>query len=91
MTTMNICKCLVCGQLAPLYDVVDFNKSCEEYRGQFLPLSGRAIHYARCGSCNYTFAPEFGSWTDQDFLDNIYNEDYIKVDPDYLPESVTSN
>lgn len=81
---MNTFKCLVCVQTAPLYDVVDFNKSCEEYRGQFLPHSGRAIYYARFSGCHYTFASEFASWTDQDFLDNIYNEDYIKVDPDYL-------
>jgi len=91
MKAMNIYKCLVCGQPAPLYDVVDFNKSCEEYRGQFLPLSGHAVYYARCGSCNYTFAPEFGFWTDQDFLEKIYNEDYIKVDPDYLDKRQQEN
>ena len=88
---MNTFKCLVCGQTAPLYDVVDFNKSCEEYRGRFLPHSGRAVYYARCSGCNYTFAPEFGSWTDQDFLENIYNEDYIKVDPDYLDKRQQEN
>lgn len=77
-------KCLVCGESAPLYDVVDFNKSCEEYRGVFLPLSGHPVYYVRCESCNYTFAPEFGSWSDADFLEKIYNQDYVKVDPDYL-------
>lgn len=76
-------KCLICAQAAPLYDVVDFNKSCEENNGHFLPLSGHAVYYARCSNCQYIFAPEFGSWTDQDFLDKIYNADYVKVDPDY--------
>lgn len=88
---MNSYQCLVCGQAAPLYDVVDFNKSCEENRGHFLPLSGHAVYYARCSGCEYTFAPEFSSWTDQDFLEKIYNDDYIKVDPDYLDKRQQEN
>jgi hypothetical protein len=81
---MNTYNCPVCNHAAALYDVVDFNKNCEEHRGFFLPLSGQAVYYARCTSCSYTFAPEFMSWTDQDFIDKIYNEDYILVDPDYV-------
>jgi len=76
-------NCPVCNSMSPLYDAVDFNKNCEENRGLFLPLSGHAIYYARCTFCQYTFAPEFSSWTDQDFLDKIYNQDYLLVDPDY--------
>src|SRR6185312_11993203 len=29
-------RCQVCGGAARLFDVVDFNKSCEEARGKFL-------------------------------------------------------
>ena len=81
---MKTYKCTVCGQPSMLFDVVDFNKSCEEIRGQYLPLLGHGVYYARCTACKYTFAPEFCAWTDQDFLNMIYNDDYVKVDPDYL-------
>ena len=30
---MKTYKCTVCGQQSMLFDVVDFNKSCEEIRG----------------------------------------------------------
>ena len=32
--------CKVCGAPAPLFGVQDFNRSCEELRGRFLPLAG---------------------------------------------------
>lgn len=87
----KIFACPVCARAAELFDVVDFNKNCEENRGLFLPLSGHPVYYARCGTCSYTYAPEFGTWTDQDFLDKIYNHDYIQVDPDYAVHRVLEN
>ena len=79
----NYC-CLICGGPSLLIDVVDFNKNCEEARGLYLPLMGHGVYYVRCSVCNYTYAPEFGSWSSQDFLGMIYNNDYQEVDPDYL-------
>lgn len=76
--------CPVCASPADLYDVVDFNKSCRQNDGVHLPLSGVPVYYRRCPACAYTWAPEFGQWSDQDFLNHIYNEDYEFVDPDYL-------
>jgi hypothetical protein len=32
--------CPVCRGATDLFDVVDFNKNCEEARGVYLPLSG---------------------------------------------------
>lgn len=75
--------CLVCGGTAVLLDVVDFNKSCEEQRGKFLPLSGVPIYYLLCRTCGFLFAPEFAEWTLDDFRSKIYNDGYINVDPDY--------
>jgi len=77
-------KCQICGSETALLDVVDFNKSCEEARGKYLPISGIPIYYTHCPNCSFTFAPEFGQWTEDDFLKRIYNERYIDVDPDYL-------
>ena len=88
---MKTYKCTVCGHHASLFDVVDFNKSCEEIRGLFLPLLGHGVYYVRCENCKYTYAPEFGVWTDKDFLNMVYNDDYVKIDPDYLEVRPRSN
>jgi hypothetical protein len=83
--------CPVCSDPAALYDVVDFNKSCREAEGVRLALAGVPIYYRRCGSCEYTWAPEFRQWADSDFLNHIYNEDYVHVDPDYLSARPQNN
>jgi methyltransferase family protein len=43
--------CKICGDPAPLYGVVDFNRNCEIPNGVKLALSGTPIYYRRCGSC----------------------------------------
>lgn len=84
MENKTVHACPVCGSPAELYDVVDFNKNCRESEGIQLPLCGVPIYYRRCAACEYTWAPEFREWADEDFLNHIYNEDYVHVDPDYL-------
>jgi len=76
--------CPVCNSITHLYDVVDFNKNCEEVRGKFLPISGIPIYYSICSDCKFLFAPYFSSWSDDDFIAKIYNNEYIEIDPDYL-------
>jgi SAM-dependent methyltransferase len=75
--------CHICGREARPFDRLDFNKSCEEEHGTYLPESGTLIDYFRCEGCGFCFAPAFQSWTRDDFLKHIYNTDYIRVDPDY--------
>ena len=77
-------KCPICSGICAPLDVVDFNKSCEEARGNYLPLSGIPVYYFYCNICYYCFAPEFSTWTLNDFELKIYNNDYVTVDPDYL-------
>lgn len=84
-------NCPVCDTTTVLHDVVDFNKSCEEARQHFLPLSGTPIYYERCPGCGFVFAPEFGAWSDHDFQQHIYNERYIDIDPDYVSKRPLSN
>lgn len=76
--------CSVCGHATTPFDVVDFNKSCEEARGLFLPLAGTAIYYFRCSACEFVFAPEICAWNLEQFAERIYNDEYVKVDPDYV-------
>jgi tetratricopeptide (TPR) repeat protein len=83
--------CPVCNAEARMFDVVDFNKNCEESRGKFLPLSGRPIYYHRCVQCAFTYAPEFQRWTDDDFLRHVYNDKYVEIDPDYMSARPLSN
>lgn len=84
-------KCPVCGTLAELLDAVDFNKSCEELRGQFLPPAGIPVHYALCDGCGFCFAPELRRWTLEEFSARIYNDDYLRVDPDYVEARPRTN
>jgi hypothetical protein len=83
--------CPVCATETVIHDVVDFNKSCEEARQLFLPLSGRPIYYHRCPGCAFVLAPEFGQWSDQEFQEHIYNERYIDIDPDYVSKRPMGN
>ena len=76
--------CPVCGGATATHDVVDFNKSCEENRGKFLPHAGIPIEYHRCDACGFCFAPEMYGWTIGEFARRVYNDDYAEVDPDYL-------
>ena len=84
-------SCPVCNNQTILLDVVDFNKNCEEKRGKFLPISGTPIYYNHCSRCSFTFAPEFETWTEKDFLEKIYNDEYVEIDPDYLKARPQNN
>jgi 2-polyprenyl-6-hydroxyphenyl methylase/3-demethylubiquinone-9 3-methyltransferase len=69
--------------VSPLVGTIDFNKSCVEFQGTFLPSRGIAIDYNRCPVCGFLFTAAFDGWSKHDFLETIYNDDYILVDPDY--------
>jgi hypothetical protein len=75
--------CKICGGIAPLYGVADFNKSCEELRGRYLPLLGIPVYYHRCESCGLVFTEALDAWQKADYRKHIYNDRYIEVDPDY--------
>ncbi len=82
-TTTERPPCPVCGAHCDPLGAVDFNKSCEEVRGFHLPPAGRLVGYVICAACNFTFAPEFSTWSPEDFEREIYNEGYSSVDPDH--------
>ena len=76
--------CKICSAPSPLYGVVDFNKSCIEQQGRKLPLSGHPIYFRRCQQCGFTFTTAFDGWDLDAFRRNIYNDEYVVVDPDYV-------
>ncbi len=84
-------RCPVCGAASRLLDSLDFNKSCEEPRGKYLPPAGVTVDYHLCEDCGFCFAPEFREWSAARFRKEIYNDDYVSVDPDYLDARPRSN
>jgi SAM-dependent methyltransferase len=83
--------CPVCREACSLFDVVDFNKSCEEATGKWLRVVGVPVYYARCINCEFCFAPEFSSWSADEFTTWIYNDEYALVDPDYIEKRPRAN
>lgn len=76
--------CKICGTGSRLFDVVDFNKFCSDLEPYYFGRSGIAVEYLRCDNCGLIFTELFDDWTKDDFSRFIYNEDYIKVDGDYV-------
>jgi SAM-dependent methyltransferase len=87
----SLLYCQVCGGASSLLDVVDFNKSCEEARGTFLERAGIPVYYALCGNCGFCFAPEIMTWQLSAFEEKIYNDEYVRVDPDYVEARPRAN
>jgi SAM-dependent methyltransferase len=75
------CKC--CGAPARLFGVVDLNKNCEDRHARVLELSGVPVYYHRCAACGFIFTAAFDHYTPDDFRREIYNQLYVRVDPDY--------
>jgi len=78
-----LCKC--CGGLARIFAVTDFNKSCcAAACPQRLPYAGIPVYYHRCDACAFVFTVAFDHFSQEDFLEHIYNPAYADVDGDYL-------
>lgn len=75
--------CKICGSESYFFDVVDFNKSCNQPEVYPFDASGVPVSYFRCSVCRFLFTQFFDDWTPQEFARFVYNEDYIKVDGEY--------
>ena len=89
--------CKICGAPAALFDVVDLQKHCGFSNQYAFGLSGIEVPYSRCADCGFLFTIFFDDWTNRDWRQFIYNDDYVRVDPDYtgarptrLAESIAS-
>jgi hypothetical protein len=91
MTAPGPKKCKICGELAPVFGEVDFNRSCREVSGHIRPNSGIMVFYNRCPKCEFLFSASFDSWSIKEFLAEIYNDKYIEVDQHYQTVRPTSN
>lgn len=76
-------NCIICQGQTYIWGCVDFNKSCEELNEKYLEYSGVPVYYLKCEECDHIFSTDFDNWTLEDFKNNIYDENYISVDPEY--------
>jgi 2-polyprenyl-3-methyl-5-hydroxy-6-metoxy-1,4-benzoquinol methylase len=59
--------------------------------GVYLPPAGIDIHYYQCSDCGLIFTDSFDHWDYKAFKKYVYNEDYIKIDPDYVQDRPANN
>lgn len=83
--------CKVCGQQSDLLGIVDFAKNCLDSGGARTRLSGITVPYFRCGNCGLLFTPAFDHWDKPRFRREIYNDEYLQVDPDYADARPRAN
>lgn len=78
--------CKVCGTPSPLFDVCDFMKNCEQRRDPALgrPLAGVPVYFHRCPACGFIFTAVFDSLSDAEMGALIYNDEYVRFDPDFV-------
>lgn len=78
--------CKICDTEADIYGVTDFNVSCygnNVHRYNY-PLSGHAVYYYKCKNCGLIYSHAFDKWSDADYSRYIYNDEYIKHDPNFI-------
>lgn len=75
--------CPVCNGKGQCIGAVDFNRSCEDKEQRIFPRSERLVDYFQCEQCDFMFAPEFLEWSEDRFLSEIYNDEYILADPEF--------
>lgn len=78
-----VSNCKICNGGAYNFDVVDFNKFCDQTDFYQFGLSGEPIYYLRCENCGFIFTRHFDHWSPAQFSRRIYNEDYLRVDGEY--------
>ncbi|MFN3657534.1 MAG: class I SAM-dependent methyltransferase [Pseudolabrys sp.] len=83
--------CKICGEAAPLYGSVDFNRCCEIPGAVTLPPTNQAVFYRRCGGCGFLFTDAFDDWSEADYKAHIYNDGYLAVDPEYVEARPRNN
>ncbi|OJW24413.1 MAG: hypothetical protein BGO51_02750 [Rhodospirillales bacterium 69-11] len=76
--------CKICGTPSLEFDHVDFNKYCDDLNCYKFGFSGFQVSYLRCRECGFLFTKDFDHWSSEDFRRYIYNNDYTKVDPEYI-------
>ncbi|HDR9148752.1 TPA: class I SAM-dependent methyltransferase [Burkholderia vietnamiensis] len=78
--------CKVCAAEADICGVVDISRcGADMIAGNKVdPFVGVPIYYYACRQCGFTCTPAFDHWTHDDFARHVYNDDYVRHDPEYF-------
>jgi len=76
--------CKICGRQADFFGCADMGKTCGSEEDQFMPRACTYLAYHQCPFCGFLFTPDLDGWTPEMFENRIYNDDYLKVDGDFL-------
>lgn len=83
------CKC--CGTVAVPMGTIDFHRTCEDQQAPVFALAGRPIPYHRCPACSFIFTVAFDHFAPDEWRREIYNDDYVRADPDFVDARPLSN
>lgn len=72
--------CKICHSATQFSGLTDFLKCAG---GHVFGRSGVGVDWRTCPHCEFLFTSFFDDWTAEDFARFVYNDDYIKVDPEY--------
>lgn len=67
--------CPICGQSSFAYMNIPFDSTAEKITHGLKPIGGE-VCYHKCPECDFIFAPYFSQWSDEDYKEKIYNNDY---------------
>lgn len=82
----HIISCKICGSDSNLWGVTDFNTrgmGSNHPNRYIYPLTGTAIYYHQCSSCDLIFTEAMDDWSHEEFGKYIYNEGYGDFDPNF--------
>jgi 2-polyprenyl-6-hydroxyphenyl methylase/3-demethylubiquinone-9 3-methyltransferase len=76
--------CKICGSPTSFFDVTDFNKCAMLEDNYKFGAAGIAVDWHQCQTCWFVFTTFFDDWTPEDFSTFVYNDDYVKIDGEYV-------
>ena len=85
---ISVPKCKLCHHTPCYMGSVDFNKSGNDYfvGERMFPKSDKEVTYFRCDHCGLMFTDYFYGWSDEEFGECVYNDEYLKADPPFEEE-----
>ncbi len=81
-------SCPVCAGACALHDTLELGRAMT---GPDAEGGAGTVGYWLCGQCGFCFAPEIAGWTLEEFASRIYNDDYVRYDPDSAELRPTEN
>jgi SAM-dependent methyltransferase len=87
----RLCPC--CSGSGTSIGFIDLGESCNDaFEGRrMFRNTGIGIHYWSCDSCGHIWTACLDGWTERDFQQRIYNDDYALADPPFTYDRPARN